>query len=284
MNIAVVGLGLIGGSFCKAIKAYTNHTVLGLDISKESTEKALQIGAIDKAISTKDLNQADITIICLYPEQTIEFFKKNHDKFKEQSIVCDACGVKDVIVSKAEEIFEGSSVKFVGLHPMSGREFSGFEYSKEDLYQGSSLVIVNTDKTNKDACLMIEALAMKIGFGKVVYSSAKEHDEIIAFTSQLAHVVSNAYIKSPTAMSEKGFTGGSFQDLTRVAKLNPAMWSELFLLNKEPLLKELDLITEHLNEYKEALLNDDLDGVFKLLKEGSDLKEKCLEKEYKSQQ
>ena len=271
MKITVVGLGLIGGSLCKAIKKHTNHTVYGVDINKEAVSMALSQNAIDA--ETDDLEIADITIVSLYPITTIEFIKNNAAKFKKGSIVIDTCGIKKTIVDEVTPILAENDVTFIGVHPMAGREFSGFEYSLDNLFDEASFIITPIPSVSQTKVNLIEDLAYAIHFKKVVIATPEEHDQIIAFTSQLAHVVSNAYIKSPTNLKQLGFSAGSFQDLTRVAKLNETMWTPLFLLNKEPLCFEIDYIIDRLIEYRDAMMNDDADTLKKLLRDGRELKE-----------
>lgn len=271
MIITVVGLGLIGGSLCKAIKKHTNHTVYGVDTNRETIEMALSQHAIDA--ETADLGLADITIVSLYPITTMDFIKKNADKFKKGSIVIDTCGIKKAIVDSATPALAENDVTFIGVHPMAGREFSGFEYSLDNLFDEASFIITPSENVSQTKINLIEDFAYAIHFKKVVIATPEEHDQIIAFTSQLAHVVSNAYIKSPTHQKQLGFSAGSFQDLTRVAKLNEDMWTPLFMLNKEPLCFEIDYIIARLTEYRDAMMNGDNERLKQLLRDGRILKE-----------
>ncbi len=276
MNIAVVGLGLIGGSFCKALKKNTFHRILGIDTNKETIRMALECGAIDEEITPDRLNEANLTIICLYPEAIVDFVKSNASNFKKGGIVIDSCGVKEYIVNECTPVLDKNGVIFVGTHPMAGREFSGFEYSTEDLYNGASFIITPSENTPQIAVDLLQTLAGSVGFGKAVVSTPQKHDEVIAYTSQLAHVVSNAYVKSPAMLNFDGFSAGSFQDLTRVAKLNEYMWSELFMCNKEALLKEINCILDSITEYRDAIENGNLKKLIEILRDGRELKEKSL--------
>lgn len=271
MIITAVGLGLIGGSLCKAIKKHTNHTVYGIDINRETVAMALSQNAIDA--ETDDLGAADVTIISLYPTDAIDYITANADKFKEGSIVTDTCGIKKEVVDRVTPVLEARGVTFIGAHPMAGREFSGFEYSLDNLFDEASYIITPTPSVPQAKLNLLEDLAYAVHFKKVVFATPEEHDQIIAFTSQLAHVVSNAYIKSPTHQKQLGFSAGSFQDLTRVAKLNEVMWTPLFMLNKDPLCFEIDYIIKKLTEYRDALQNGDSPRLRELLKEGRILKE-----------
>lgn len=271
MKITVVGLGLIGGSLCKHIKKHTEHKVGGIDINPETIKMALSQGAID--YEEKEVGNADITIIGLFPDKCIDFCINNASKFKKHSIVIDVSGVKESIVQAVEPVLAEHEVTFVGAHPMAGREFSGYEYSLDNLFDNASFIMTPTKNTPQKVINLLEDFAYAINFKKVVIASAEDHDSIIAFTSQLAHVVSNAYIKSPTHQRQLGFSAGSFQDLTRVAKLNEDMWTPLFLMNKNALCFEIDYIIDRLTEYRNAIENGEADTLKELLREGRILKE-----------
>ena len=182
MKIAIVGLGLIGGSICKALKKSTFHHIMGLDADEEVCKKALDCGAIDEIISENELSDADMTMLCLYPETIVDFVYKNKDRFKAGSIVTDSCGVKEYVVTRCTEVLEPLGVIFVGSHPMAGREFSGFDYSTDDLFVGASYIITPSENTPKMAIDLLSTLACCMGFGKVVTATPKQHDINIAFT------------------------------------------------------------------------------------------------------
>ncbi len=277
MKIGIIGLGLIGGSFAKAVKLNTSYEVYGFDTNRTVLSKAKADGSINEVLSDNNIDKMDFNIFCLYPNSCIENIKKNKDKFKKGSIVIDACGIKGAIVDEVDELLNGKNVNYVGVHPMAGTERSGYDFSYDSMFLGASFIITKTDNTNKSAIEKVREFALEIGFGKVVVTTPKDHDEIIAYTSQLAHVVSNAYVKSPSLLKEKGFSAGSFLDLTRVAWLEENMWSELFTMNKESLLFEVNTIIENLMKYKKALEEDDVDEMRKLLREGRVLKEKSME-------
>ncbi|MGI5896571.1 MAG: prephenate dehydrogenase [Oscillospiraceae bacterium] len=279
MNIAVIGLGLIGASFCKALTVKTGHRIFGIDIQPETVQKAEKLGMIERGIAPSELVAMDLTIVALYPEDTIRFLLEHAGQFRRGSIVIDACGVKAKVVRAVEPAMMDAGVRYVGAHPMAGREFSGIDYATADLYSGASFILTPTKYTDPAAIEILSALALELGFGKTVVATPEEHDRVIAYTSQLAHVVSNAYIKSPTLKQESGFSAGSFKDLTRVAKCNPGMWTSLFLDNREALLDEIDTILQHLAEYRQALADKDADALFSLLKDGNDRKEWSLSHE-----
>lgn len=277
MVITVAGLGLIGGSFCKALKANTFHHVLGCDTNPETVKKALEQGAIDEAITEERIGEADLTVIALYPVPTVEFVKNNAERFKKGSLVIDVGGVKGYVVKNCTPVLERRGVYFLGTHPMAGTENSGFDFSKADMFQKASYILTPTEKTPQMAIDLVSTLASCMGFGQVVIATPEQHDINIAYTSQLAHVVSNAYVKSPSLFNADGFSAGSFLDLTRVAKLNEEMWSSLFLCNKEALLFEINTIIEKLTEYRDAMEKDDKPALKELLRVGRERKEKSME-------
>lgn len=276
-TIGVVGLGLIGGSFCKTIKKHLGTGCLGLDTDPDTVRKALDEGVLKRGISAGELGECDITVVALHPKQTIAFITEHATHFKKGSIVMDVCGIKTEIVAAADGLLREQGVRFVGTHPMAGREFSGYAYAQDTLFDHASFIITPSEQTGQEELETVVSLAEAMRFERVVVATPEEHDRIIAFTSQLAHVVSNAYIKSPTAQYQMGFSAGSFLDLTRVAKLNEDMWTDLFMMNGEPLLYELDTIIGHLEEYRDALRAGDHEKLRQLLKQGRILKEKSLE-------
>lgn len=276
MNIAVVGLGLIGGSICKALKANTFHHIMGMDTDPETINKALEQGAIDEAITEDKLCEAGLTIVALYPKAIVEFVKKNADKFRKGSIVMDICGVKGYIVNNCTPVLDEKGVIFIGTHPMAGTEHSGFDYSTATLFEKASFIITPTENTPQIAIDLVSTLASSMSFGQVVIATPEQHDSNIAYTSQLAHVVSNAYVKSPSLFRADGFSAGSFLDLTRVAYLNEEMWSSLFMCNKEALLFEINTIIEELAKYRDAMVNDDIDTLRDILRIGRERKEESM--------
>ena len=274
MKIAVVGLGLIGGSMARAIRKNTHYSIYALDRDQETITAAISQEVIDGSITADELGRFDLVILGLWPEATVDFCLENVGRFKKGSIVIDTCGVKTAVVSALEAPMAEAGVRFVGCHPMAGREFSGFGYSVDDLFEKASFIMTPTDRTPMTAVREISQFAYDIGFAKCVMSSPEEHDRVIAFTSQLAHIVSSAYVKSPSLMDQAGFSAGSFRDLTRVAKLNEDMWTSLFMLNREPLISEISHIIEHLEEYRSALMSEDRERLRSLLRDGRILKEK----------
>lgn len=273
MKIGIVGLGLMGASLAKAFKRYTPHTVLGLDRDPEVLSAARRDGAVDEAHDSPEfLSQCAVTFLCLFPAQTAAFVKEHLSCFQKGSIVADICGVKGYIVDALRRM----ELPFIYLpsHPMAGREVCGYQGSVESLFVGASYIVTPLDAPQY-AVDSLENLVRSIGFTQFVVTTPEDHDRMIAFTSQLPHVISNAYVKSPSCQKHGGFSAGSFKDLSRVAKLNEEMWSDLFLFNRDSLLSELDILLVHLNEYRDALARGDRDALRDLLREGRIIKEEC---------
>lgn len=273
LHIGVVGLGLIGGSMAKALKKYTSHMIYGCDIDPETIRAALADGEIDEQIYENDVSMCDIVFLALYPRQAVEFVQKNLVEFKPGCIIVDLCGVKRYIVRELRPLCEANGLCYVGGHPMAGREVWGYFVSDPDLFQGASMILTPDENTPPETLELLTNLFADIGFDTINETSPEDHDSMIAFTSQLAHVVSSAYIKSPRACEHHGFSAGSYKDLTRVAKLNPDMWTELFLENGDMLIREIDDITTHLAQYRAAIEANDAERLYALLDEGRKRKE-----------
>lgn len=272
MKILVVGLGLIGGSTAKALRR-AGECVDGKD--RPEVERAtLEEGAI--CAICRDMSEYDIVIIALPPDAAMQLLKEG--KFKDGAIVADFCGVKGVL--EKQMLSRPHNFRYVGCHPMAGREVSGFSNSLETLFDGASMIIVKNEQTDENAVSVLHELYKKIGFTTFRICSAQEHDRKIAYTSQLAHIVSNAYVKSPTANGFSGFTGGSFQDMTRIAGVDEDVWTRLYFLNTEAVRGELALLISHLQQYLFALDNEDETRLKELLKEGR-LRKDELDKERK---
>ena len=258
----------------KTIKARTLSRVLGWNRTRATAEQARADGTID-AVATEALyKEADLVIIGLYPQATVDWLLENMPKMKKGCVVVDMVGVKQFMVERLEQAALDAGVHFVGGHPMAGREFSGLDFALPTLFDGASMIFVPTRSSTERVLEQLEAYFMALGFGQTVRCTAEQHDRMIAFTSQLAHVVSSAYIKSPEADKHNGYSAGSYKDLTRVAKLNETMWSELFLCNAEPLAREIDEIIGHLDEYRRAIRAHDRETLTALLRDGRERKER----------
>lgn len=269
MQVGIVGLGLIGGSFAKAIKYKTANTVYGTDKDLSVVLKAKLLGALDAELTDEKLKECDIVLLALYPNDTIKYIEEKAELFKKDAVVIDTCGVKRHVFKPCTEAAAKNGFIFVGGHPMAGLHFNGFDYSEVNMFYNSAMIIIPPENEKSDAILMeLEIFFKSIGFSKITISNPEEHDKIVAYTSELAHIVSNAYVKSPEAKVHSGFSAGSYKDLTRVAKLNEKMWAEIFNENKDFLLDELNGLIERLSEYKFALENDDIKKMTELLREG----------------
>ncbi len=273
INVGVVGLGLIGGSFAKAYKKAGNR-VLAFDKDKSVLDFAVLCGVADGVLTAESMRECDIILVAIYPEAAIEFVTENAESFGKNPVVIDCCGTKRKVCDACFALAEKHGFTFVGGHPMAGRHTAGFKHSKEDMFVGAPMVIVPPDFNDIELLVKIKELLAPAGFGSFSVTDAEKHDEMIAFTSQLAHVVSNAYIKSPTAGQHEGFSAGSYKDMTRVAWLEPLMWAQLFMENKDFLINEIDTLTDNLQKYKTAMLNGDKATLIDLLDEGRKLKQK----------
>ena len=274
MKVGIIGLGLMGGSLAKAISFGTEHTVWGTNRSPEVVQKALFVGAIEKELEKSDLQECDLVIVSLYPQASIDYIIENAKNFKKGAIVMDISGVKRYVCDALYDVAKEKDFVFIGAHPMAGLHLSGFEHSTAKIFNNSSMILTPYENTPEECVNIIKELFLQIGFTNIQMSTPDEHDKIIAFTSQLAHVVSNAYVKSPNAIIHKGFSAGSYKDLTRVAYLNENMWSELFLENRDNLINEIDSIVNNLVQYRNAMENNDRERLTELLRDGRILKEK----------
>ena len=265
-------MGMIGGSFAKAYKM-CGHTVFAHDTDKSILDFAILSGAADTPLDNSTLRLCELIIIALYPQAAIEFMNKSAEHITPETTVIDCCGTKKNVCAAGFDIAARYGFTFVGGHPMAGTEQSGFKHSKANMFKGASMIIVPPVYDDILFLEKIKDLLSPAEFGKLTVTTAEKHDEMIAFTSQMAHLVSNAFIKSPTVFAHKGFSAGSYKDLTRVAWLNETMWAELFIENREHLLHELDLFTNSLAEYRDALDTKDFNKMKNLLHDGKRLKE-----------
>ncbi len=277
MTIGIVGLGLIGGSLAKAFKYNGDCKVYGCDKDDVSYRRAVLVDAVDGMLSDENISECEVVFIALYPSDAVKFLEEHAARIKRGTIVIDCCGVKASVCPRAFELAEKYGFNFVGGHPMAGTQFSGFRHARADMFNGASMILV--PKKGEDIALLerIKEYLKKAGFAHVTITTAERHDELIAYTSQLAHVVSNAFVKSPRAQAHKGFSAGSYRDLTRVAKLSEHMWTELFMDNRENLMREIDDIIGSLSEYRDALSCGDDAKLCRLLREGRECKERVDE-------
>jgi len=273
MNVGVAGLGLIGGSLAKAYRS-GNHVVYGYDIDESIFSFAKLSGAVNGPLDSSTIKLCDLLLVAVNPEDAVKYMEKTAPEIDKHTFVIDCCGVKRYICEKCFPLAKKYGFTFVGGHPMAGNHKGGFKNSRENLFKGAAMILV--PPVFDDAALFgrIEELIKPAGFGNLTFTTAEKHDEMIAFSSQMAHVVSNAFIKSPAAGGHKGFSAGSYKDLTRVAQLNAQMWAELFLKNSDNLINELDILIKELTRYRDALAEKNDTKMTELLIEGSKIKER----------
>lgn len=272
MIIGVLGLGLIGGSLARAY-AKAGHKVLACDLDENMLTFAELSGTVHGTLTTENISSCELILLSIYADASATWLEKNAEHINKDALVIDCCGIKEDICRRCFPVAEKYGFTFVGGHPMAGSHNSGFKYSRSNLFQGAPMVLVPPRYDDPLLLQRVKDALAPCGFRSYSVTTAEAHDEMIAFTSQMPHIISNAFIKSPTARSHKGFSAGSYKDLTRVAWLNPQMWAELFLSNKENLLEELDIFIDALSQYKQAIKDENFDQLTTLLDEGRKRKE-----------
>ncbi|MGM9595585.1 MAG: prephenate dehydrogenase [Oscillospiraceae bacterium] len=272
MTVGIVGLGLIGGSFAKAYHE-AGETVLACNRTEDTLRFAMLSGAVDGELTEENIGSCDLVIIAVFPEAAEAFLRRMAPHIGTKPVVIDACGTKRKICSMCFPIAGEYGFTYLGGHPMAGTHKSGFKYARANLFHNAPMVIVPPSFDDIELLDRVKTLLAPVGFGCISVTTAEKHDELIAFTSQMPHIISNAYIKSPTAAAHKGFSAGSYKDLTRVAWLNPKLWAELFLENRDCILNELDWFIAALEQYRDAVKNDDFETLEKLLDDGRRRKE-----------
>ena len=273
MTVGIAGLGLIGGSMARAIQRHTAHRVLGYDINQSTLDAALREGAIDGVLADDTLKECSVVLAALYPSAAVDYLIAHKDHIAPGALAVDLCGVKRAVCGPLFEALQNAPFTYMGGHPMAGREYSGFSASREDLFDRAPMILTPMPGTSGQVKRQAESFFLDVGFARVVFSTPEEHDRVIALTSQLAHVVSGAYVRSPAAAVHSGFSAGSFQDMTRVARLHEGMWTELMMDNREDLSEELGGLIERLSEYKRALDEGDSQTLHALLALGRQAKE-----------
>lgn len=273
MTVGIVGLGLIGGSLARSIKVHTDFEVLGMDINPQTMLQANLLGAIDGTLTEDNLARCDVVLVALYPTAIVTWITEHQDAFRPGAWVIDCGGVKEAVCTPLNALAQGKPWHYCGGHPMAGREFSGFRYAKDDLFDRASMILTPPRDAGPEVRTWLKDFFLTIGFRRVQFTTPREHDEMIAYTSQLAHVVSSAYVKCPLAQKHRGFSAGSFADMTRVAKLNEDMWTELFFDNRDALLPEINGLIDRLVAYRDALAAEDHQAMKQLLHEGREIKE-----------
>ena len=272
MTVGILGLGLIGGSLARAY-ALEGHTVYAIQRNEDMLAFAMLSGAVHGKLEESTIPECDLLLLAIYPGGSADWLEKNAHLVRKDALVLDCCGIKQELCDRCFPLAEKCGFTFVGGHPMAGTQFSGFKYSRANMFVGAPIVLVPPRFDDLDLLDRVKEALAPCGFGSFSVTTAQEHDRLIAFTSQMPHVISNAFIKSPTALSHKGFSAGSYKDLTRVAWLNAPISAELCMENRENMLFELDHYISSLQAYKTALESEDLDGLTALLDEGKKRKE-----------
>ena len=272
MNVGILGLGLIGGSLARAY-ALEGHTVFAAEKDESMLSFAMLAGAVHGKLDDKTISQCDLILLAIYPGGSASWLEENAPLINKNALVLDCCGIKREICKRCFPVAEKYGFTFVGGHPMAGSQFSGFKYSRANLFEGQPMVLVPPVFDDISLLDRVKQALKPCRFGSFSVTTADKHDKMIAFTSQMPHILSNAFIKSPTAKAHKGFSAGSYKDLTRVAWLNPRMWAELFLENRDFVLEELDFYIRSLNNYRDAISGQDMTALVSLLEEGKRRKE-----------
>lgn len=272
MTVGILGLGLIGGSLARAY-AKSGNVVLASEVNETMFSFAQLAGVVSDRLCEENIQNCDLILLAIYSGGSAAWLEENARFISKNALVIDCCGIKEEICKRCFPLADKYGFTFVGGHPMAGSHFSGFKYSRSNLFQGAPMVLVPPRFDDPELLEQIKIALSPCGFGSFSVTTAQEHDAMIAFTSQMPHIVSNAYIKSPTATQHRGFSAGSYKDLTRVAWLNPQMWAELFLSNKDNILNELRFYIDSLESYKTAIENNDMDLLIQLLDEGRKRKE-----------
>lgn len=274
MIVGIAGLGLIGGSFAKAYKN-AGHIVYGFDIDESILGFAKLAGVVDQTLDSDVIGLCDCIIIAVYSGAVINYLESIADLVSSHTIVIDCCGTKSAVCTACFEIAAKYGFTFIGGHPMAGTQYSGFGHSSATLFSGASMIIVPPHFDDITQINNIKILLEPLHLKKITITTAEKHDEIIAFTSQLAHIISNAYVKSPTTQVHMGYSAGSYKDLSRVACLNETMWTDLFFENKLNLIRELDIFINSIIEYRKALTDNDEEQMKKLLSDGKKCKQEA---------
>lgn len=272
MKVGILGLGLIGGSLARAY-ALEGHTVYAQEADEQILSFAILSGAVHAPLDEERIAQCELILLAIYPDGSASWLENHAPQISPSALVLDCCGIKREVCARCFPLAEKYGFTFVGGHPMAGTQFSGFKYSRATLFRGAPMVLVPPVFDDISLLERVKEALKPCGFGSFSVTTAEDHDKMIAFTSQMPHILSNAYIKSPTALNHKGFSAGSYKDLTRVAWLNAPMWAELFLENRENVLFELDTYLNSLNAYRQAVADGDFDRLVELLEEGKKRKE-----------
>lgn len=274
-NITIVGLGLMGGSYALALRELNPKKIYAVDINECALTTGKSMGLIDDGFTDAKipLAESDLVILCVYPQLVKKFIKENINNFKKGVIITDVTGIKSEFTEEVNELLR-EDIDFVFGHPMAGREYSGVEYASKEIFKGANYIITPTERNKEENIKLIEDIAKEIGFKNVQRVSPKTHDKLIGFTSQLPHVIAVSLVNSDNSGLDIGkFTGDSYRDLTRIARINTKLWSELFIGNRENLISEIEEFEKNIREVKNAILNKDLEALGKVLDRASKKRE-----------
>ena len=264
MKITIVGLGLIGGSIAKALALSKKHEIYAIDTDEQVLLDAMSAGVIKNKATFRDLGDSEVVYLCMYPEGIVDFVNMHRNDFGKDTIVTDVCGIKNHIYGKLREISLESGFTYIGAHPMAGKEVNSFASSDASLYYGASYIVIK-DEGHSEQIAKLTLLAGEMGFGRIVFATPEEHDTMIAYTSQLPHVLACAYVMSPQCAKHKGFSAGSYRDVSRVAKINEELWTDLFLSNRKALIDEIDILSENIGKIRTAVEAEDRESLTELL-------------------
>jgi prephenate dehydrogenase len=270
MKIGIVGLGLIGGSYARALLPYS-YEIYGIDVDHDSLDYALEHGLIKQGYTNPKeiLGELDVVFLCLYPSQMKSFFQKYIMDFKAGAVLSDVGGIKRMVVD-AYELYAREDLDFIAAHPIAGKEKQGVQHSDPSIFQGANFIITRTQNNQEENVNLIQTLAKQMGFGRVTIMNDRQHDEAISYTSQLTHVLAMALINSEQENPKtKLIIGDSFRDLTRIANINESLWSELFMQNKHFLLKSIEDFEESLQEIKKTIEHKDVEALKSLMQEAT---------------
>ncbi len=274
-NILIVGLGLLGGSYAEALHRYGFH-ISALTRRQSSIDYALEHGLIDEGAAGVDpdlIGKADLIVFALYPHIFIEWIEENQKYFKPGALLTDVTGVKCSVVYRVQEMLR-DDVEFIAAHPMAGREVYGVENSTSRIFAGANYIVTPTAKNTQDAIETCRELGLLLGFSNIAELSPEEHDEMIGFVSQLTHCIAVALMTCNEEEHIEKFTGDSFRDLTRIARINDLMWSELFLANRDALLRQMDMFEAQFDKLRRMIADGDVDGMRKMMRHSTERRAK----------
>jgi len=275
LNITIVGLGLIGGSYALALRELNPKKLYAVDIDEDTIKLGEERGIIDKGFLSPEipLKESDLVIVCIYPKSIKKFIKDNMDNFKSGAVITDTVGIKKDFAQDINSILR-EDIDFIFGHPMAGREFTGLGYASKEIFKGANYIIIPTERNKKENIRLIENIAKDMGFKHIEKVSVEKHDEAIGFVSQLPHVIAVSLVNSDNLEVDTGkFTGDSYRDLTRIARINTKLWTELFIGNRKNLINHIERFEKNIADIKHALINEDTEALGNILNRASKKRE-----------